>query len=165
MAISHIVIISIVLIVVLISGYLPNVHATCVIGPSGTTLCAGMSQTPSIQKSASSSNIPYGKNPDVIITANCALNDIKYGDYYNTCYQPTTLYVKLGTKVIWKNDDIWQHTVTYGNPWNEISQGYFFDSKALDPGDGFSYQFNHEGAYPYFDGFNWWETGLVIVKK
>jgi len=144
--------------------YLPNAHATCVIGPSGSTLCAGMSQTVNI-KSSSASNIPYGKNPDVTIIPNCALSDIRYGDYYNTCYQPTTLYVKLGTQVIWQNDDSWQHTVTFGNPWNELSQGYFFDSGTIYPGDSFSYKFNQEGAYPYFDSFNWWETGLVIVKK
>ena len=152
-------------IVVLVSIYFPNVHATCVIGPSGSTLCAGMSQRVNITKSNSVSNIPYGKNSDVIIMPDCALNDIRYGDYFNTCYQPTILYVKLGTNVIWQNDDTWQHTVTYGNPRSELSRGYFFDSKAIDPGESFSYQFNLEGSYPYFDGFNWWETGLVIVKK
>ncbi len=151
--------------IVMVSCCLPNVHAACVIGPSGSTLCAGMSQTVNIGKSGAVTNTPYGKNPDVVITPNCALNDIRYGDYYNTCFQPTTLFVKIGTTVIWQNDDTWQHTVTYGNPWNELVKGYYFDSKTIDSGESFSHQFNLEGAYPYFDSFNWWETGLIIVKK
>ncbi len=109
--------------------------------------------------------IAYNKSSEVIITQDCAKNDIRYGDYFDSCYQPSILYVKLGTWVIWKNNDTWQHTVTYGNPGDEISQGYFFDSKEMNSGESFSYKFNLPGAYPYFDDFNWWETGLIIVKK
>ena len=138
-------------------------NAACVIGPSGSTICAGMSQTISTAK-YNSNTIAYNGNPDVIITPDCATNDIRYGDYFSTCYQPSTLYVKPGTVVTWKNGDTWQHTVTYGNPWSALSQGYFFDSNAIEQGESFSYQFKYPGAYPYYDAFNWWETGLVIVK-
>jgi len=151
-------------IVVMIASYTPEIIATCVIGPNGATLCAGMSQTTNIAKSNSTTSIRNG-NPNVIITLDCATNDIRYGDYFNTCYQPSTLYVKSGTMVTWQNDDTWQHTVTYGNPWSELSQGYFFDSKAIGQGESYSYKFKYPGAYPYYDAFNWWETGLVVVKK
>jgi plastocyanin len=152
-------------IVVSITSYLPNVHATCVIGPNGATLCTGLSQAINITKSNSATSVTNGRNPDVIITLGCAINDIRYGDYFNTCYQPSILYVKVGTRVTWQNDDILQHSVTYGNPWDALSTGYFFDSNAIGPEQSFSYQFNYPGAYPYYDALNWWETGLVIVKK
>jgi plastocyanin len=149
-------------IVLITASYAHEANAVCVIGPNGSTICAGMSQTISIAKS--NSTVAYNGIPNVIITLDCAANDIRYGDYFNTCYQPTTLYVKSGTVVTWQNDDTWQHTVTYGNPWSALSQGYFFDSKAMGQGEGYSYQFKYTGAYPYYDAFNWWETGLVIVK-
>lgn len=150
-------------IVLIIASYMHEANAACVIGPSGSTLCAGMSQTISIAK-YHSNTVAYNGNPNVVITLNCAINDVRYGDYFNTCYQPTTLYVKSGTVVTWRNDDAWQHTVTYGNPRSAFSQGYFFDSNVIEQGESFSYQFKYHGAYPYYDAFNWWETGLVIVK-
>jgi hypothetical protein len=151
--------------IMFITNYLPDVHATCVIGPSGATICAGLSQVINITKSNYATNGTPDRNPDVIITLGCAINDIRYGDYFNTCYQPSPLYVKLGTRVTWQNDDTWQHSVTYGNPRQAILAGYFFDSNTIEPGHSFSYQFNYLGAYPYYDALNWWETGLVIVKK
>jgi plastocyanin len=151
--------------IVVITNYTQEVNATCVIGPNGATICAGMSQTINVAKSNYTTSVTYNGNPNVIITSGCAINDIKYGDYLNTCYQPSTLYVESGTRVTWQNDDTLQHTVTYGNPWSALSQGYFFDSKAIGPGESYSYQFKYPGVYPYFDSFNWWETGLIVVKK
>jgi len=148
-------------IVVIVTSYLPSVRATCVIGQNGATLCAGTSTQVKITKSHATN----AGNPDVTITLGCALNDIRYGDYFNSCYQPLVLYVPLGTRVTWQNDDTWQHSVTYGNPWQELSTGYFFDSGIMQSGQSFSYQFKYPGVYPYYDTFNWWETGLVIVKK
>lgn len=162
---THASMITIASVLVLVAICLPNVHATCVTGPGETTICAGISQTVNITKSSPASNMTYGKNPDVIITPNCALNDLRYWDYMNSCYQPNTLYVKLGTRVVWKNDDTSPHSVTFGNSLTAVSQGYFFDSKTIEPGGSFSYKFNLPGAYPYFDSFNWFETGLVIVKR
>ncbi|MGB6785657.1 MAG: hypothetical protein WBE60_07245 [Nitrosotalea sp.] len=151
-------------IVVIISSHTHEADATCVTGPSGATICAGISEPISIAKSNSTTSISHNGNPQVIITPNCAANDIRYGSYFNTCYQPTTLYVKSGTIVTWQNNDTLQHTVTYGSMWSELSQGYFFDSKAMEPGESYSYQFKYPGAYPYFDEFNWWETGLMVKK-
>lgn len=152
-------------IVLMITSFTHEANAACVIGPSGSTICAGMSQTTNVAKSNSAASITHNSIPDVIITSGCALNDIRYGDYFNTCYQPTILYVKSGARVTWQNNDTLQHTVTYGNPWSELSQGYVFDSKAIEPGESYSYQFKYPGVYPYYDAFNWWETGLVVVKK
>jgi plastocyanin len=143
----------------------PNGNPVCITGPRGATLCAGLSQTVNITKSSYASNMTYGKNADVTIEPNCAWDDIRYDSYLHTCYQPTILYLKPGTWAVWKNDDVWPHTVTSGSPTDQVLQGYYFDSKAIEPGDSYSYQFKYPGAYPYFDEFNWWETGLVIVKK
>jgi len=150
--------------IILVTGVEYDANATCVTSPRGSTICAGMDQTINIAKSNSSS-FTYTENPQVMITLNCAINDIHYGDYLNSCYQPSVLHVGVGTTVTWKNDDIWQHTITYGNPFGELSQGYFFDSKAIEQGESFSYNFKYPGAYPYYDDFNWWETGVVIVSK
>lgn len=169
--------------IILTSFFLPIAHAVCTIrpndivcmtgpqgtpvcitGPTGGRLCAGMSQTINITKSSSATNMTHG-NPDVIIRPNCASEDMSYGSYLHTCYQPNTFYVKPGTIAVWKNDDMLPHTVTSGSPIAAISRGYYFDSKAIEPGASFSYKFKFLGAYPYFDSFNWWETGLVIVRK
>jgi len=101
----------------------------------------------------------------VSITLGCGPKDIHYGSYLNTCYQPTVLVVKPGTTVTWRNDDTTIHSVTDGNVWVVYSISYFFDSVTLEPGQTFSYQYNYPGAYPYFDTFNPWETGVVIVEK
>ena len=151
--------------VLMITIYAHEANATCVIGPSGSTLCAGMSQTINIPKSNHAENVVHNGIPNVIIIPSCAINDIRYGDYFNTCYQPTTLYVTPGTIVTWQNNDTFQHTVTYGNPWSELAQGYFFGSEILGPGDSYSHVFKYPGAYPYYDAFNFWETGLIVVKK
>ena len=104
-------------------------------------------------------------NASIIITLGCGPKDIDHGSYLNTCYQPTVLIVKPGTTVTWRNDDTSVHSVTDGNAWVYYSVNYFFESATLQPGETFSYQYNYPGAYPYFDSFNPWETGLVIVEK
>lgn len=149
----------------IIAIHSPYVHATCVTAPNGGTLCAGMSQTISITKSNTVKAITSSERPDVVIALNCELNGIRYGDYYNSCYQPPVLYIHPGTIVTWNNNDNASHSVTYGNRWDALSSGYFFNSNSIEPGQSFSYQFKYQGAYPYYDMFNWWETGLVIVKR
>jgi hypothetical protein len=152
-------------IVAIITNFIPDVHATCITGPSGATICAGMSQSINMTRPNTNEFVAHGENPDVVITLDCEMNGIRYGDYYNTCYQPPILYVTPGSIVTWKNDDTVQHSVTYGNRWDALSSGYFFDSQSIEPGQSFSYQFRYQGAYPYYDAFNWWETGLVVVKR
>ncbi len=152
---------------VVIENYFPSVYATCVTNPSGATLCVGQASAPVNNTKVKPQGYPSdikGK-PDVNITLGCGPRDINYGSYSNTCYEPTVLVVNLGTKVTWRNDDTLVHSVTYGNPWLMHSIGYFFDSGTLVPGQTFTHQFNYLGAYPYFDTFNIWETGLVIVKN
>ncbi len=150
----------------IVARYPHEVYATCATSPTGSTLCAGPPPVSS-NSTVRSQGSPYSdkEKSDVTITLGCATRDIGYGSYSNTCYQPTVLIVKLGSKVSWRNDDISLHSVTYGNPWLMHSIGYFFDSGTLEPGQTFTYQFNYLGAYPYFDNFNAWETGVVIVKK
>jgi plastocyanin len=153
--------------VAIFANYSEYAYASCVTAPSGAYPCEGQNSTPSnmIPTKSHGPVQAVKANANVIITLGCGPKDIHNGSYLNTCYQPTVLVVKPGTTVTWRNDDTAVHSVTDGNVWVYYSISYFFESATLNPGETFSYQYNHSGAYPYFDTFNPWETGLVIVEK
>jgi len=60
----------------------------------------------------------------------------------NHAYNPSTLTIKKGARVTWRNDEVDViHTVT--------SDTGVFDSGNLTPGSTFTYQFNSSGTFPY----------------
>jgi plastocyanin len=60
----------------------------------------------------------------------------------NFAFSPSTLTVKTGTTVTWRNSDDIPHTVA--------SVKRAFKSKALETSDSFSFTFDEAGAYAYF---------------
>ncbi len=73
----------------------------------------------------------------------------------NFSYNPESLTVPVGTKVVWINEDSEVHTVT--------SQGNF-DSGNMNQGEEFSYIFNQTGTFDYFCIPHPFMKGQIIVK-
>jgi plastocyanin len=73
----------------------------------------------------------------------------------NFTFEPSTLTVKVGTTVTWKNRDDIPHTV--------VSAGKF-RSKTLDTGDGYSFTFTATGDYAYFCSLHPHMTGKIKIE-
>ncbi len=80
----------------------------------------------------------------------------------NNCFSPKTWNTEIGNTVTWFNYDTVAHTVTSGYT-TDTTAGELFDSSLIIPGKYFSYTFQHNGTYPYFDEAHKWMTGVVIV--
>lgn len=74
----------------------------------------------------------------------------------NFQFVPATLNIPAGTTVTWTNRDDDAHTVK--------SADRLFASKALDPGQAFSYTFATPGTYKYYCAIHTHMTATVIVK-
>ena len=81
----------------------------------------------------------------------------------NKCYDPHTVTVGVGGKVVWTNDDVGEHMVASGVLADYGPDGTF-DSTMIAPGAEFSHVFEEAGEYPYFDVLRPWMQGVVIVK-
>lgn len=76
----------------------------------------------------------------------------------NFSFNPSTLAVKAGTKVTWTNNDTVPHTVT------SDSAG-LFDSKAIAPGQSFSFTFTTPGTVSYHCAIHSMMKGTVNVEN
>ncbi|MEE8180667.1 MAG: plastocyanin/azurin family copper-binding protein [Nitrosopumilaceae archaeon] len=85
------------------------------------------------------------------------------------CYNPSTITVSQGIKVVWTNDDTTAHTVTSGifyqdgEPTGTGPDG-IFDSNLIVAGDSFSYTFDETGEFPYYCLVHPWMIGKVISQ-
>jgi plastocyanin len=82
-------------------------------------------------------------------------------------YSMDPIQVKVGQKVIWKNDDTVQHTVTSGTGPSDPNMGKDFDSgltKLINPGATFEHTFTKAGTFPYFCQLHPTMQGKVIVS-
>jgi plastocyanin len=73
----------------------------------------------------------------------------------NFQFNPTTVTVSVGSRIIWDNNDNTRHTVT--------SDNNFFNSGTLDPGEKYSYTFSNAGTYGYHSSFNSDMHGTIYV--
>ena len=81
-------------------------------------------------------------------------------------FNPERLEVNFGDKVIWKNFDIDDHTVTAQFwPAEEAQDRPYFDSGVIRPGDSFDFTFVKEGTYRYICKFHQGIVGTVIVRR
>src|SRR5579863_3438919 len=76
-------------------------------------------------------------------------------------FDPASLSVKVGTTVIWTNQDSASHTVTSGDP--SAGPSGAFDSNLIKPGNTFKHAFTTAGTTSYFCSVHPWMTGKVIV--
>jgi plastocyanin len=74
----------------------------------------------------------------------------------NMKFNPVTLTIAAGTKVIWVNEDNSPHTVT--------DKGKVFRSAALDTKDSFSYTFEAPGEFTYYCTIHPMMVGKIVVK-
>ncbi|HZO72556.1 MAG TPA: cupredoxin family copper-binding protein [Ktedonobacteraceae bacterium] len=71
-------------------------------------------------------------------------------------FNPKTLTIKVGTKIIWTNDDPSIHTVTADNG--------AFNSGSLPPGGTFSFTFTKPGTYSYHCKIHSTMKATIIVQ-
>ena len=77
-----------------------------------------------------------------------------------SCYDPFTAQINVRDTVIWKNLDVFLHTVTSTQPNDSFK---FFDSGGMQGDTSFSHQFLFEGTYDYFCIVHPWMQGKIIV--
>ena len=73
----------------------------------------------------------------------------------NFTFKPDTLTVRMGTTLVWENEDDIPHSIVE-------AQGKF-RSAALDTGDTFSFTFDKVGAFDYFCGLHPFMKGKIVV--
>lgn len=76
----------------------------------------------------------------------------------NFTFEPSTVTIAPGTKVIWVNQDDIPHTVV-------STDGKAIWSSALDTGDKCEFTFARAGTYSYYCSVHPRMVGKVIVKK
>ena len=80
-----------------------------------------------------------------------------------SCLTPSTITIKVGDTVTWKNDDAAPHYITSGSTAN--GQDGKFTSSLMKSGDEFTHTFLDYGEFTYFDMINPWIQGTVIVEE
>jgi plastocyanin len=76
-------------------------------------------------------------------------------------FDPASNSVKVGTTVIWTNQDSASHTVTSGDP--SAGPSGTFDSGLIKPGNTFKHTFTETGTTSYFCTVHPWMTGKIIA--
>jgi plastocyanin len=76
-------------------------------------------------------------------------------------FDPSALSVKVGTTVIWTNNDSVAHTVTSGDP--SAGPSGTFDSGLIKPDQTFEYTFTSANSTSYYCTVHPWMTGKVTA--
>jgi plastocyanin len=103
-----------------------------------------------LQASAGGAEGPSNATTDTAASAVVSIDNSSFG--------PKELIITAGTTVNWVNADDLPHTAT------STASPPLFDSKTLDKGDKFSFQFNAPGTYDFFCKLHPAMTGKVIVN-
>lgn len=81
-------------------------------------------------------------------------------------YQPMVITVPVGSKIIWKNDDVSPHTATsLSNGSNPSGNGKIFDTGIIPPGSSKSVTVNKVGTINYFCSIHPWMQGTLNVVQ
>ncbi len=118
--------------------------------------CGGTTAGSSNNTTSAATNTPTssgtGDNPVVMITT---------GSSNPYAFSPTTLTIKVGTTVVWKNTTSAPHTVT-------SDDGKSFDSGVNNPiapqSGTFSFTFTQPGTYAYHCSFHPYMKATIIVQ-
>jgi hypothetical protein len=79
----------------------------------------------------------------------------------STCFTPSILNISVGDTVTWTNNDNVGHSITSGLPYGP--QTGVFDSGMIAPAKTYSFTFQDNGTFKYFDKASKWMIGEVIV--
>jgi plastocyanin len=77
----------------------------------------------------------------------------------NQIYEPSTLKVAPGTRVVWVNHDEDEHTVT-----SKPDAAIVLDSPTIKQGEKFEFTFAEKGSYAYFCQVHDYMNGTVVVE-
>lgn len=75
----------------------------------------------------------------------------------NFAFEPKTITVSVGARVVWTNRDEEPHVVTSAG-------SLFVSSKALDTNDSYAVTFSKPGSYAYYCSIHPMMVGTVIVQ-
>lgn len=120
---------------------------TAQVSTSGSSGAAAM-VTATVPQTAVQTTVQYGGQ-----------NEIVRIRMKESSFDPSTVTIKAGTTVLWRNEDTIAHTVTYVG--TGVKQ---FDSLSLEPGETFYNVFNAPGRYKYADTQHSFMEGLIIVE-
>lgn len=101
------------------------------------------------------------ESPDVTQTAEILIPNGNARQSNTGFYIPLYLQVKVGTTVVWINDDNVLHTVQ-SQDLNGKPTG-LFNSNVLNTGDSFTFKFEESGTYNYYCTLHPWRVGQVSV--
>ena len=73
----------------------------------------------------------------------------------NFTFNPDTITVPAGTRIVWENNDDIPHSI--------VETTGRFHSAALDTADKFSFVFDKAGTFAYFCGLHPHMTGKIVV--
>jgi plastocyanin len=102
------------------------------------TIQAGTASASAVQRTVADDNAP--------LVAHVAIKNMKFS--------PTTIEIKKGDVLEWKNDDITPHTATSAT----------FDSGSIAPETSWRHTFTEAGNFPYGCTFHPDMKGAVIIK-
>jgi plastocyanin len=86
-------------------------------------------------------------------------------DLGDKAYRPSLIKIKVGDSITWTNNDsITPHTVTEGNPANNVPTSGF-NSGLLSQGQTFKHKFDKAGAIEYFCTLHPTMIGKVVVNS
>ena len=77
-------------------------------------------------------------------------------------FHPQEADVKIGTTIVWTNDDTASHTVTSGKS-TDNQTGTIFDSGMIKPSNTFEHTFSSAGSFDYYCQVHPWMAGKVTV--
>src|SRR5881396_11391 len=101
-----------------------------------------------------SSDLPWFHGtgrPKLVVPAGAAV--VKISQYK---FATDTVRIPAGATVVWANDDVAEHTVTF--------DGTEPGSPTIPPGGAFSHQFDRPGTYSYHCTPHPFMKGVVIVR-
>ena len=77
-------------------------------------------------------------------------------------YIPLHLQAKVGTTVVWVNDDNVLHTIQSQDESGDPSG--LFNSNVLNTGERFAFKFDESGTYNYFCTLHPWRVGQITIS-
>lgn len=115
---------------------------------------------PKVESTPESSTVQSGPMTHNVVISEGAMTPSCSGD--NSCYNPSSLEIKIGDTVSWENADSGAHFVTSGDPNSGADNK--FDSGMMGPGQKFEFTFTKSGNYPYYCIVHPWMKASVTVS-
>lgn len=103
--------------------------------------------------------LPQGLPPEVQATPAAGSGASATVDIVKEIYEPASLKVAPGTRVVWKNHDEDEHTVT-----SKPDAAQVLDSPTINGGETFEFTFAEKGMYAYFCKIHDYMNGTVVVE-